>query len=239
MQLSGIGSRNTYSKCLKELHQYGYIVYSPSLHKYHRPKVSIIRWETSIPPCAELPFSQPTPVGNKVLIIEPPAVSGFCKPPFKHEQIVCPGMSSLLLKIDSLVCSNMGHYNKQYINNINKERAALPQNHPPPENQKNKPALRAAAFEQGTATVPPAVEAVQAYFAKAGFPEKEALRFFNHYQASGWILGQTPIIYWPAAANKWIINIPDFKTNTHARATRNNASDHLNAQQNEDYSEPL
>lgn len=41
LQTAHIGSKSTYTNCLKELHQFGYIYYQPSLHKYHCPKVSI------------------------------------------------------------------------------------------------------------------------------------------------------------------------------------------------------
>jgi len=41
LQTAHIGSKNTYTNCLKELHQFGYINYHPALHKYHCPKVSL------------------------------------------------------------------------------------------------------------------------------------------------------------------------------------------------------
>lgn len=47
MQFSKIGSANTYSKCLKELHHWGYIQYEPS-HNYHiGSKVYMLTFNTS------------------------------------------------------------------------------------------------------------------------------------------------------------------------------------------------
>jgi len=43
MNSSRIGSKNTFAKTLKELHEYGYIIYQPELHKGHYPKVTVIR----------------------------------------------------------------------------------------------------------------------------------------------------------------------------------------------------
>lgn len=46
MQLSKIGSKNTYHKCIKELHSYRYIIYHSGIAKYQHVKVSMIRLET-------------------------------------------------------------------------------------------------------------------------------------------------------------------------------------------------
>lgn len=43
MNSSRIGNKNTFAKTLKQLHEFGYIVYQPELHKGHYPKVTIIR----------------------------------------------------------------------------------------------------------------------------------------------------------------------------------------------------
>lgn len=46
MQLSRIGSKNTYARCMKELHQWGYINYSPSGNFHTGRKVSCTRFDT-------------------------------------------------------------------------------------------------------------------------------------------------------------------------------------------------
>ena len=43
MNGSRIGSKNTFAKTLKELHEFGYIIYQQELHKGHFPKVKIIQ----------------------------------------------------------------------------------------------------------------------------------------------------------------------------------------------------
>src|SRR5665213_484016 len=43
MQLSKIGSKNTYHKCLKELHTNGYIMYHPAISKFQPIKISMLR----------------------------------------------------------------------------------------------------------------------------------------------------------------------------------------------------
>ena len=43
MQLSKIGSKNTYHKCLKELHLAQYIIYHTKVSKYQPVKISMLR----------------------------------------------------------------------------------------------------------------------------------------------------------------------------------------------------
>lgn len=43
MQISKIGSKNTYHKCIKELHQANYIIYHPATSKFQPVKFSVIR----------------------------------------------------------------------------------------------------------------------------------------------------------------------------------------------------
>jgi len=90
MQMSGIGSKATYAKCLKKLHLCGYIIYQPSAHRYHKPKVSLVTWRKP----------DPTPV---------------------------PGMGSLMVRVDQLSGSHVGHFNKQNSDNVNGEVNAPPQ----------------------------------------------------------------------------------------------------------------
>lgn len=45
MLLSKIGNANTYTKCLKELNKYGYIIYNPSFNPLIGSKVTIIRFD--------------------------------------------------------------------------------------------------------------------------------------------------------------------------------------------------
>lgn len=48
MHLSRIGSKNTYARCMKQLHQWGYICYSPTGNFHTGRKVSCTRFDTGI-----------------------------------------------------------------------------------------------------------------------------------------------------------------------------------------------
>jgi hypothetical protein len=45
---------------------------------------------------------------------------------------------------------------------------------------------------------------IEKYFHAAGHPEKEARKFFFHYQARGWTVNGNPITDWESAAQKWM-----------------------------------
>ena len=47
MCMSRIGSRNTYSRCMKQLNDWGYIGYSPGGNRYQLSKVSCTRFDTA------------------------------------------------------------------------------------------------------------------------------------------------------------------------------------------------
>lgn len=72
MQISGIGSRNTYAKCLRELHQYGYILYYKAGRKYQKAQVSLVLSapEPGIPGPHSLPAQPPTDMSHIMLKID-------------------------------------------------------------------------------------------------------------------------------------------------------------------------
>ena len=86
--------------------------------------------------------------------------------------------------------------------------------------------------------IPPSMEAVFTWFAEASYPENEAIRFFNHYNANGWKQGRgRPITNWMAAAAKWISYIGDMKPRHQPRTDQ--ANNDVNNNENKDYGSPL
>jgi len=47
MQLSKIGSKTTYHRCIKELHHWNYLVYEPSHNPFHGSKIKMFNFGTS------------------------------------------------------------------------------------------------------------------------------------------------------------------------------------------------
>jgi len=82
----------------------------------------------------------------------------------------------------------------------------------------------------------PTIESVKTYFQDNNFPEQEAQKFFNYFKSVGWLVGgKIPMVDWQAAAQNWIINAPNFISNTE----QPNRAKQLNTTTDKDYSEPL
>ncbi|WP_423738040.1 hypothetical protein [Chitinophaga caseinilytica] len=54
---------------------------------------------------------------------------------------------------------------------------------------------------------PPQFDEVLACFEAGGHAEREARKFFNYYESTGWMQGgHTPIVNWKAKASKWMLD---------------------------------
>lgn len=58
--------------------------------------------------------------------------------------------------------------------------------------------------------IPPKIEWVRAYFVSVGSTEREADKFYDHYEARGWKLKGVLMKDWQAAARNWVRNAENF-----------------------------
>jgi len=185
LSISHIGSCNTYSKCMKDLADHGYIRYFPSKGNGEQSAVSIVPLPQSTRRKSD-PLPGADPISNDV--ISAPTVD-----------------------------ANMRHITNN-TNSIDKERG----NAPPPAEKISKP---------------DSLKDVVVFFHLLGHSEKEAAKFFHHYEANGWRqAGKIPITNWPAAARKWILNIHPTQT---AKNDKRGKPGNLHTNQDKGYSDPL
>ena len=65
--------------------------------------------------------------------------------------------------------------------------------------------------EEKIETGAPSLDEVKSLFKARGFTmHHEAEKFFHHYEANGWRIGQNEMRDWRAAAESWIARIPEF-----------------------------
>jgi hypothetical protein len=147
---------------------------------------------------------------------------------------------------------NLSPNNKLVSNNENGESEAYPPdlfvNGSMGENT-NRATSRAAtpsAAGPPSPSMPPAKDEVLQYFTTIKYSEKEALKFYAHYQANGWLLGgKAPIQNWQAAADKWVSNsfenkqFVDNKTNQNGRTKSDQLLGQHNVNQNKSYDKPF
>lgn len=74
------------------------------------------------------------------------------------------------------------------------------------------------------------------FFKKESWPEIEAQKFYNHYQAIGWkIGGKIKIENWHASAKNWMLKFEELKTEKQVSQNQDN----LKINKNKNYNEPL
>lgn len=202
MQLSKL-SKNTYHKCIKELHEAKYIFYHPSGSKFQAVRISVIRLDkeeeppsryqqldlfaSSSPSEASLPLSGGRFRGGLSLKNETDTVSN-----------VRP--SSPNSKTGTV--SKLGHIikpNSKTENSVTNTPSNINGGNGKKEEKKTSPAP--------VLKLRPAMSEVEAFFTENKYPAEEAQKFFHYNNSKAWMLtDKIPIKNWQSLAHKWMLN---------------------------------
>ncbi len=86
----------------------------------------------------------------------------------------------------------------------------------------------------------PAFEDVKEFFISKNRSSFEAEKFFNHFEANGWLVGgKTKMKNWNAAARNWMLNAEKFNAQFLNKKQNGSGAGHLHVDQNKDYNIPL
>lgn len=227
MHLSKIGSANTYSKCLKELHAWGYIKYVPS-HSYHvGSKIYMYTFNTTNNITTDKTNDNASDISNNKTNDKTIA------------QAVRPYKNS----------------NKQ-LNKTNKINEQAHNNNPEPvfsekeisyPNSQNKESDYNSSKKKHSKKYPvsknekPTLEELSSYFIEKQYQPTEAEKFYNYFESNGWLVGgKTPMKNWKAAANNWMLNSKQFALNkSKPELNQNHPAGKLHTETNKNYNEPL
>ncbi len=213
MNLSKIGSKNTYHKCIKELHGARYIYYHPSPSKFLPVKVSIGRLDIQEEPASR--YKQLGLFGEE---------NGDSASP-KIDTDSVPNLTATSTDFDTGTVPKMGHNIKH--KHFNKTESKPPSQKIFDKNEKLSEGINRLAgvpnsihvTEPSQSTIIPTLSEVDEFFKSINYPDIEAKKFFNHYKAIGWkIKGITPIEDWQAAAHKWMLNASKFENAKETKA---------------------
>jgi len=211
MQLSKIGSKNTYHKCLKELHLAHYIIYHTKISKYQPVKISILR----------LDMRQETTAYKQLEIFN----ADHPSPTTEEPGVRCPKNGTTSVPILTFACPKyellpvpfLGHLIKHInFNKTGKEAPAQNFLKNPGEKEAGKQPARVPNLGHSTErTAIPTLSEVEKLFKTRDYPSTEAKKFFSHYKAIGWkIQGVAPIEDWMALAEKWMENAKQWASKT-------------------------
>lgn len=166
IRLSGIGSANTYTRCLKDLHAFGYILYQPG-GKQH--PLCLIRIVYLVPArAAPSRFTQ-------LALFEEYTVPGsinFATASDSSRKNATHPVANLIQTL-SQNCDT-------YINNININKTEREETLPPiKKNNKANGADAAADVFSSRAPIAPDLPDVKAFFSANKYPSGEALKFYT------------------------------------------------------------
>lgn len=263
MQLSKIGSKNTYHKCIKDLHLAKYIYYQPGVVKNQPGKISIIRLdknEEKRPEQLDL-FStdfgtrtDPKRSSNTTPENDDKRVPDLTEPCLKNETQRVPILTDSCLENGTDRVPNVGRIIKQL--NYKQVNSVLNSNTPTEIFKKNEALNQtinglAAVPKMGHDSEPffdlppalsggtnPELPQVEIFFQENKYPIPEARKFFYYNQSKNWMLTDTiPIADWKSIAHKWMLNN---KQNKNIHHVKSGTSQHdLSSGNDKDYSEPL
>ncbi|WP_188467611.1 transcriptional regulator [Marivirga lumbricoides] len=217
MRLSKIGSVNTYTKCLKQLDQFGYIRYEPSYNPHRGSLIYLYSFDKG--------DDKGTDTGSEI------AVRPYTNNtnPLNYENETNLGEHSKKMEIDS--------------NDLEmKRKLSSPQANEIPADVGKKLRQKKKEASGFGPDIPPLEEHVKIYFEEKGYPPVEAEKFYNYFQSNGWLVGgRSKMKDWKAAARNWMLNAQKFNTN--AKNQRNHQSGpkpgNLHTGTGKDYGEPL
>ncbi len=250
MQLCKIGSKNTYHKCLKELHESRYIYCQPGLNKFQPLKISLINLEKKGVGnhVTQLDFFsqvEPSTAPKNDRVTVPDSVH-HTVPNMGHGKVKCdtvpvPNMIPGKVKIGTVPVPYMGHLYKPNINKLNSvcntptEIFLKNMLVKKVEKQETQDAGPAPKQSQKTDPAPPTLPEVERFFQEENYPAAEAKKFFLYNQGKAWMIAPGFRIQdWQSLAHKWMLNDTSIERQEHHGSA---ATHQVNQQKN--YGEPL
>lgn len=257
MRISKISSFTTYHRCLKALHEQGYIKYEPSFNPYKGSHVYLFNFSDELKPLksdktassffeqdnGQVLGKQCTSTDTGTVQVDGQVVESY---------INNTNTTNNLNDSNSLNLRERAKKNENESDNFlkvdaqekEKSSAKKEKEEEPPSEQETAEYLRNLFSNQNskppesnsqTPLPNPTIEEVLQYFREQNYPEVEANKFFNYFKSIGWLVGgKTPMTDWPAAARNWMLNAPKYISNERTDRIKS-----FDTSADKDYSEPL
>lgn len=225
MRISKICSKATYHKCMRELHEKGYLIYEPSYNPFKGSMVKMVDLSHELKPVKR---SQKSSSKNKHDIEQEIDKYQTCVDTASKQALV-----SSINNINST--NNANILNSDESKNVLKKEKFKNQssNYNPVPIQKFKSSEQSQKDVENV--IPPQWQSVVQFFNESNVSETEAQKYYNHFQSNGWLVsGKSKMKNWKAAARNWMLNSQKFNKNTSQIQ-----SNHLHTLNQKNYAEPL
>ncbi len=227
MRISKICSKATYHKCIRELHDKGYIIYEPSYNPFKGSLVHMLNLNEQLKPNLK---------GRKT-----DSNSKLDDEQVLNKQCTSSGTGTEQALVSSINIINST--NNANISNFDKTKKTLKSkkfnfqtsdvNLESTEEPKKK--LRQKKGIEIENSIPPDWENVLQFFKEKNATDTDAQKFYNHFQSNGWLVGgKSKMKDWKAAARNWLLNGQKFNKSNVAPQPN-----HLHTSTQKNYGEPL
>jgi hypothetical protein len=196
MRVSKISANATYHKVIKQLHEYGYIVYEPSYNPFKGSMVHLVNFSA-------LDVQQMNSNHATTLTNNEQAMNGYhTKTETSDELALVPYINNTNIPNSKQDYERSHKNSNSDFNGTGKEEKT---DHQPSENFHTGGAQSSALKETSerdlkNLQIPRSLRDVQLFFEEEKSTKHEAKKFFNHYQSNGWkVGGRSPIEYFGIA----------------------------------------
>jgi hypothetical protein len=226
MKISKICAKATYHKCMKDLHNLGYLRYVPSYNPFKGSLVYLFIFEPDYQPDQKISTQQ---IKNQPGT-ETATGTGT-------EQALVPSINYInntnILNNENNCSENSEKQNSGNQNFFTKEKGSNETgNHSKRNTKTDNNRSTTKSCTEKKENIPPSLPEVIQFFESQNYPIFEAQKFFNHFQSNGWkVGGKSPMKDWNAAARNWMLNFNKFNPPLKSNST--------NLSKNKNYGEPL
>jgi hypothetical protein len=239
MELSRLGSVNTYARCMKELSEWGYIRYIPSSNIHSGSRVTCIRFDTASDTAGNTASDTGTDTSRNTGIscdlksdigrnTASSEIEGAgLKNDTARSTATDTASDTLLINIKNKNKQEeeSSERNSKENSDKNQEKENLGERKNPGNNYESKFQI-------------PEFELIRQFFVLNQSSTDEAQKFYSRYQSSGWkTADMKTIVSWQAIARKWIENNQNNQADE--RELNQVRTGKLNVAVNKNYNEPL
>ncbi len=228
MQISKIGSKNTYHKCIRLLHETEYIIYHPPLSKFQPVKISIRKLDVQHQERSfkqlEISFSPPSGGRGVSINSDTVQVSKLTDVSTDSDTDTVPKVGQYIKQNNKTVNSVLDTPTKIFDKNrkIQDGINSFIQQDQTSSAKANNNRLRVSKSVHESVTLrhsksdipkQPSLEEVEIYFKQNNYPVAEARKFFLYNQSKNWMLtDKIPIYDWKTLSAKWMLNVKEDST---------------------------
>lgn len=240
MRISKICSKATYHKCIRDLHNNGYIIYEPSYNPFKGSIVHMLNLNEQLKPTTN---RKKTNLKNEV--VSEQVVNKQCTSIGTGTEQALVSSINIINNTNNTNISNLDKHKNETKNNQFKNDSCRPEQactelsrsvEGPKKKLREKKGNNTGVIPSGVeGQIPPDWNNVLDFFKEKNATELDAQKFYNHFQSNGWLVGgKSKMKDWKAAARNWLLNGQKFSNNKVAPQPN-----HLQTTTHKNYGEPL